>query len=203
MSAAREPSDGVARYEYFDRNFNTPATKLLPGEYAVTTENKALVTVLGSCVAACIRDVKLGIGGMNHFMLPDTDSSDPQGSSTRYGTHAMEVLINELMKLGARRSHFEAKVFGGGAVLSGVTTINVGHRNAEFVMKFLRMEHIAVVAHDLEDVHSRKVAYFPATGKAMVRHLNAHASQAQLVEQEKAYRRRIVEKPVAGDVELF
>src|SRR5690606_10592835 len=127
------------------------AMKLLPGEYYVTDGRLALVTVLGSCVAACIRDVDSGIGGMNHFMLPDEGGKDVVSSSARYGTYAMEILINHLLKSGARRNRLEAKVFGGGAVLASLSSSNVGTRNAEFVLKFLQTEKIPVVAQDLLD----------------------------------------------------
>ena len=106
---------------YFDRSFKLETAKLLPGEYYVTDRNMMLVTVLGSCVAACVRDPRHGIGGMNHFMLPDVagDGDSPVSNSARYGTYAMEILINQLIKLGARREALEAKVFGGGNVLRG------------------------------------------------------------------------------------
>ena len=109
----------LATNRYFDKNFDAEAAKILPGEYFVTSQGMLLVTVLGSCVAACIRDCDSGIGGMNHFMLPDDGGrGESVGTSARYGTYAMEVLINHLLKLGARRHRLEAKVFGGGAVLA-------------------------------------------------------------------------------------
>jgi chemotaxis protein CheD len=125
----------LATNRYFDRKFGLEAAKILPGEYYVSVQESLLVTVLGSCVAACIRDADSGIGGMNHFMLPD-DGEKPLGMSARYGTYAMEVLINHLLKLGARRNRLEAKVFGGGAVLASLASSNVGARNAEFVLDF-------------------------------------------------------------------
>ena len=112
---------------YYDRTFDRDAAKILPGEYYFTCKDMLIVTVLGSCVAACIRDRVTGIGGMNHFMLPaGGDPDSPVSASMRYGTYAMEVLINELLKSGARRENLEAKVFGGGNVLAGFTSINVG-----------------------------------------------------------------------------
>ncbi len=113
--------EGFATNLYHDRNFDSPAAKILPGEYFVTEKEMVLVTVLGSCVAACIRDTESGIGGMNHFMLPDEGGKDVVSNSARYGTYAMEVLINHLLKSGARRNRLEAKVFGGGAVLESLT----------------------------------------------------------------------------------
>src|SRR3954462_1873616 len=159
---------------YYDRTFDCEAAKILPGEYYYTPKDMLIVTVLGSCVSACIRDRLSGQGGMNHFMLPDgggSDSNSPVSASMRYGTYAMEVLINELLKAGARRENLEAKVFGGGAVLKGFTAMNVGQRNAEFVMNFLKTERIPVLAEDLNDIHPRKVYFFPKTGKVLVKKL--------------------------------
>jgi chemotaxis protein CheD len=196
----RDP--GFALGGFNDRTFGGHVAKVLPGEFYVTDDDEGITTTLGSCVAACIRDPRLGIGGMNHFMLPDNDNADPLAGSARYGTHAMEMLINSLIKLGCRRSHLEAKVFGGGSVLSNLTHSQVGERNAQFVMDFLRREHIPVSARDLGDVHPRKVYYFPKTGKVMVKRLTA--SDNRLLETESAYRKRIAaKKVVAGEVELF
>jgi chemotaxis protein CheD len=189
---------------YFDRNFNLDAAKILPGEYYVTDRDMVIVTVLGSCVAACIRDYHSGIGGMNHFMLPDNnaDASSPLSSSARYGTYAMEILINHLSKLGARRVNLEAKVFGGGNVLKGFTVANVGQRNADFVLEFLATEKIRIVAQDLVDIYPRKVYYFPGSGKVMVKKLrNIHNDT--IFDREKDYSSRLKKSKVEGDVELF
>jgi chemotaxis protein CheD len=161
-----------------------------------------LVTVLGSCVAACIRDSENGIGGMNHFMLPEDRGRDVVSNAARYGTYAMEVLINQLQKSGARRSRLEAKVFGGGAVLESLTTSNVGARNAEFVLKFLQTEKIPVVAKDLLDSYPRKVYYFPESGKVMVRKLH-RVHNDTLFSREKEYRNRLEQAKLSGDIELF
>jgi chemotaxis protein CheD len=200
--ASSPAPDFFARNLYFDRTHDTTAAKLLPGEYYVATRDMLLVTVLGSCVAACIRDTRTGIGGMNHFMLPDSDANEPASSGARYGTYAMEVLINHLFKLGARREQLEAKVFGGGNVLPGLTQSNVGHKNAAFVVNYLATERICIAARDLADVHPRKVYYFPASGRALIKRLrNAHNNT--VLERETDYRRRLVQAAVGGDVELF
>ncbi|MER0171018.1 MAG: chemoreceptor glutamine deamidase CheD [Nitrosomonas sp.] len=196
--------DQVATNLYFDKSFNNQAVKLLPGEYYVTDKDLLLVTVLGSCVAACIRDCYSGIGGMNHFMLPDGggDPGSPLNASARYGTYAMEILINQLLKLGARRGNLEAKVFGGGNVLDGLTVANVGQRNADFVLKFLQTEKIKVVAQDLVDIFPRKVYFFPKSSKVMVKKLrNIH--NPTISEREKDYRQRLHKVDSGGDVELF
>ncbi len=189
---------------YFDRNFNSDAVKLLPGEYYVTDKDVLLVTVLGSCVAACIRDCYSGIGGMNHFMLPDagSDEGNPLAASARYGTYAMEILINQLLKLGARRSNLEAKVFGGGNVLDGLTVANVGQRNADFVLQFLKTEKIRVVAQDLVDIFPRKVYFFPKNSKVMVKKLRT-MHNSTISQREKDYSSRLQGSGSSGDVELF
>ncbi len=189
---------------YFDQHFQRQAAKILPGEYYVTHEDMVLVTVLGSCVTACIRDVQSGIGGMNHFMLPDSrpDQDGPASLSARYGAFAMEVLINNLVTLGASRPRLEAKVFGGGNVLPGMTSMNIGQRNADFALAFLRAEKVRVVAQDLIDVYPRKVYYFPHSGKVLVKKLrNIHNDTIYVRESE--YRAHLVKEEVAGDVELF
>ena len=196
--------EALATTLYYDRSFDTQAAKVLPGEYYVTGKDMLIVTVLGSCVAACIRDTQSGIGGLNHFMLPDggTDENNPASTSARYGSYAMEILINHITKLGARRANLEAKVFGGGNVLPGLTVANVGERNAEFVLGFLHTEKIRVVAQDLVDVYPRKVYYFPASGKVMVKKLR-DIHNSTIFEREQVYGSRLKGSRVGGDVELF
>lgn len=194
----------LAPHLYFDRHHNIEAAKILPGEYYATPRDMVLVTVLGSCVCACIRDRVSGIGGMNHFMLPDSgqDRGNPLSESARYGVYAMEVLINQLLKMGAKRSHFEAKVFGGGSVLRGFTVANVGERNAEFVLDFLRTENIDIAAQDLLDVFPRKVYYFPHSGLVRVKKLrNVHNNT--IIDRETAYNARLSYSKLVGEVELF
>ncbi|WP_395789784.1 chemoreceptor glutamine deamidase CheD [Aquimonas sp.] len=184
---------------YFDVQLQMDALKLMPADYVVTSKEIALSTVLGSCVAACMRDPVLRIGGMNHFMLPDGSAED---TSARYGSYAMELLINELLKAGARRERIEAKVFGGGNVLKSFTTNPVGTRNAEFVIAYLKAERIPVVAQDLGSIHPRKVWYIPSTGKVLVRRL-PHAHDTTVATEEIAYRNQLRQQPAAGGVELF
>jgi chemotaxis protein CheD len=183
--------------------------KILPGEYYVTRSEEVITTVLGSCISACIRDPSARVGGMNHFMLPEDSSSgdgnrwlDPvAGLATRYGTHAMESLINELMKLGGTRSRFEIKLFGAGRILASVT--DVGARNIEFVHNFLKTEGLRALAEDLGDIFPRRVAYFPTTGKVKVRRLRPLDATA-IAEQERKYLTDIgAGASQGGDVELF
>lgn len=197
----------IAPNRYYDRHFEREAVKILPGEYFATKGDTLIVTVLGSCVSACIRDRITGIAGMNHFLLPNdgTNQENILSESARYGAYAMEILINHLIKLGARRENLEAKVFGGGNVLKGFTAINVGERNAEFVLDYLKLEKIPVVAKDLLDNFPRKVYFFPDTGKVMVRKIKSLHNNT-IMDRESAYRMQLRHKPAASsnhDVELF
>ncbi|MDP2824715.1 MAG: chemoreceptor glutamine deamidase CheD [Sulfuritalea sp.] len=192
----------LAGNRYFDPTFGAEAVKVLPGEYFVTTTDMLLVTVLGSCVSACIRDREKGIGGMNHFMLADSAEQSPYSASARYGTYAMEILINHLLKLGARRGSLDAKVFGGGRVMAALSSSYVGERNSSFVLEFLRIEGIPVSARDLLDVHPRKVYFFPATGRVLVKKLTRLHNDT-LMRRETEYAARLTKAPVSGDIELF
>lgn len=202
--SARLEEEVIAPTLYFDKHFEIEAAKILPGEYYVTTRDMMIVTVLGSCVSACIRDRVSGIGGMNHFMLPDTqgDGDSPLSQSARYGAYAMEVLINQLLKNGARRQNLEAKVFGGGNVLRGFTVANVGQRNASFVRRFLSVENIPILCEDLLDIYPRKVYFFARTGRVLVKKLKTVHNNT-IVQRERDYSMRINYGSAEGQVELF
>ena len=195
----QKPKPGEASFFYHDHHFRVDTVKVLPGEYYVTRDDMMVMTVLGSCIAACIWDPQARVGGMNHFMLPEGGGD----TSGRYGSYAMELLINEMLKLGARREAMQAKVFGGGQVMHSFTTMNVGERNTEFVLDYLHTERIAIVSKDVLDIHPRKVCYFPVTGKAMVKRL-AHSHPETLETQERAGNAAVVAKSTAGgSVDLF
>lgn len=198
MNAA---SEALARTLYHDRDLDMDAVKVLPGEYYVTDRDMVMVTVLGSCVSACIRDWHSAIGGMNHFMLPDAGGA-PASGSARYGINAMEMMLNDLYKRGARKQCMEAKVFGGGNVLPSIVANQVGSRNADFVKGFLAMEGIPVVGSDLLNDYPRKVYYFPASGKARVKALHVLTNDTLLL-RERDYRCRLGDAPSSGEIELF
>jgi chemotaxis protein CheD len=192
----------VATNLYYDRIHEIDAVKILPGEYYVTGKDMLIVTVLGSCVAACIRDPLTGVAGMNHFMLPDGGSHGVLSASARYGSFAMELLINQLLKLGARRSALEAKVFGAGNVLRALSAGNVADRNAAFVLDYLKTENIPIVAQDLGGTQPRKVYQFVKTGKVRVKRITETRNDT-IFERERNYRSQLVQTEPAGDVELF
>lgn len=189
--------------KYRDRHFDRTAMKILPGEFYATAEDEVIVTVLGSCVSACLLDPIALVGGMNHFMLParlETPEGDPF-FATRYGTAAMEHLVNGLMRLGAQRDRLVAKAFGGGRVLGGLST-DVGAQNAEFVRQYLRREGIPLWSEDLGGPHPRKVYFFPHTGQVMVKRLTT-AHNLTVLDRELAYFQRTAQGLLEGDVELF
>lgn len=191
---------GEASFFYSDHHFQYDAVKVLPGEYFVSSEDMMVMTVLGSCIAACIWDGRARAGGMNHFMLPDGEGGEGGG---RYGSYAMELLINKLLKCGARRETMQAKVFGGAQVMAGFTSMNVGERNTKFVLEYLSTERIPVVSQDVLDIHPRKVCFFPVSGKALVKRL-AHAHPESLaVEERKGNVVSVVRSTAGGSIDLF
>ena len=192
---------------YWDKRLDRPAAKILPGELYVSSQGEVISTVLGSCVSACIRDKSIGVGGMNHFMLPAQGSSSSDhwtkgemNASTRYGNWAMEYLINEILKQGGNKRYFEVKLFGGGQVLKNMT--DVGRRNIDFVRYFLESEGLSIASEDLGDIHPRKVLYFPDSGKVKMKKLR-HMHNDTVERREREYGKAIVEKPTEGGVELF
>ncbi|MBT2326668.1 chemoreceptor glutamine deamidase CheD [Variovorax paradoxus] len=191
MSAAVPGS--VASHHYFDRDLDCMAVKLLPSEYYVTTTDTALTTVLGSCVAACLVDLEAGVAGMNHFMLPEDGEPRTRGQveSMRYGAYAMDVLVGELLRAGARRDRLQAKVFGGAAVLANMTTLNIGDRNADFVLRYLKTEGIVIAAQDLRGQHARRVCLLPQSGKAVVRKLRTQLDVQSIQREEGELLRRL------------
>ncbi len=196
------PRDHRARFTYFESRHRLQAIKIQPGEYFVTHDDVVLVTVLGSCVSACIRDPQLHLGGMNHFMLPESETLGPATRSARYGSYAMELLINELLKHGAARERLEAKVFGGANVLHSISANHVGAKNAEFVLQYLDAERIPIVAQDLGHHHARKLHYFPRSGRLLMATPATRAVATDLA-SERAYGQRLRTESTQGEVELF
>lgn len=192
---------------YYDKRFSKEAVKLLPGQYFATSQDKMLVTVLGSCVAACLFDPHTGVGGMNHFMLPTVNKlagefEQVQGMAAKYGVHAMEILINELVKLGAKKERLNAKVFGGGKVVPTFVQNDVGKFNAEFVMQFLEIEGIPIVASDLCDIYARKVYFFPSNGNVLMKRIY-ELNNATIIERESQHRWELSNQVPSGSIDLF
>ncbi len=198
-AAPRKP--GEASFFFYDAFFRSDAVKVLPGEYFVYDEDVLIMTTLGSCIAACIWDRVAHVGGMNHFMLPDVGSGMTDGG--RYGSFAMELLINELLKRGATRMTLEAKVFGGAAVISGMSSLNVGERNTRFVLDYLSTERIPVVSKDVMEIYPRKVCFLPHSGKAMVKRLAPTNTDAVAALERDAVQTTRRSSHAGGSVDLF
>jgi chemotaxis protein CheD len=194
---------GASTRRYRDPRFEAIAVKVFPGEHHVTASaDEMLVTILGSCVSACIRDPLISVGGMNHFMLPESGGAgwDTASASMRYGNVAMERLINDILARGGARERLEIKVFGGGNVMNGTT--NIGHRNADFVENYLLTENLTISAAHLRGNLPRRIHYFPATGKVLLLELR-RAEEAAVFDREAIYKSKIQSEPVAGSAELF
>jgi chemotaxis protein CheD len=187
-----------------DARFPHEIAAILPGEFFVSVNPMIVYTVLGSCISACIRDPVVGVGGMNHFMLPKPKEgvNDSWGESTRYGSYAMESLINEILKQGGMKRRLEVKLFGAGKIYEG--NIDVGARNAEWVLGFLKTEGLGAVKTDLGDVCPRKVYYFTDSGRVLLKKIERLRNKT-IVEREQEYATKIqvASKPVEEDVTLF
>ncbi len=188
---------------FFHPRFDAHTLKVLLGQHQISSRaDEMLVTTLGSCVAACIRDPVVAVGGMNHFLLPEVpegQQSDHQAAA-RYGSVAMERLINDILQRGGRRQRLEAKVFGGAKVIN--SSLDVGNKNVEFVLNYLDREGMIVVGKDLGGTFARRVHYFPVTGRAFRRILRPEAL-SETVDQELRFLSSLRRKPIEGDVELF
>jgi len=191
---------------YWDHRLHTIAAKILPGEYYITEGGELITTVLGSCVSACIRDRVLGIGGMNHFLLPlnkgEAWSTDMGVVSlaSRYGNFAMEHMINDILKHGGQRKNLEVKIFGGSKIINNMT--DVGNSNIRFVRNYLETEKLTVTAEDVGGTNPRKIMYFPDNGKVMVKRIKElHNDTIQ--KRESAYIESFGSQDKTGEIDLF
>lgn len=188
---------------YYNPQFQAHTLKVFLGHHLVSDRpDVMMVTTLGSCVAACVYDPAAAVGGMNHFLLPDVPETETgtADAASRYGSVAMERLINEILSRGGRRSRLEVKVFGGARVID--SSLDVGRRNAAFVLDYLRREGLTLTGQDLGGTSARRVHYFPHDGRAMRKLLRPEAL-SETVSQELRFRSTLKEKPIEGDVELF
>ena len=191
-----------------DNRLGAVVARIRPGEYYVTGAHEYIATTLGSCVSACLWDPLEKFGGMNHFMLPDAGDArlmtgsliDGGSDATRYGSFAMEHLINAILKAGGRRQHLKAKIVGGGNVLRIAT--DIGARNIQFVREYLSREGIQIVGEDVGGRCGRQVRFHPLSGAAQVKPL-ASTERRGVLAEEGNYRIHIKREPVIGDVEMF
>jgi chemotaxis protein CheD len=189
---------------YWDRSRKIVVAKILPGEFYVTKQREVISTVLGSCISACVYDEVMGIGGMNHFMLP-INKAAALGSiedqlSCRYGNWAMEFLINEVIKNGGNRNNLKVKLFGGGQIIQSMT--DVGEGNIRFASTYLKQEGFSIDSHDVGGPWPRKVLFYPETGKAQVKKLRSMHNDT-IQQRENKYLHEIEEQDTHTDIELF
>lgn len=192
------------RRRYYDPVLKVNVVQVFQGDFFVSTrEGEMLATVLGSCVAACIRDPVAAVGGMNHFLLPDkggdTNPDLPFSASLRYGSYSMEQLINGILAAGGRRERLEVKIFGGANVLAGLR--GIGHQNADFIERYLKAEGFRVTAADLRGNLPRKVQYFPSSGVARVKQIED--ASAKTVFQRETAKKITAVQTQSGSIELF
>lgn len=178
-------------YTHYNARFGRNITIIHPGEYLATREDIIISTVLGSCIAVALHDPSTGMGGLNHFMLPGELHSRQffAEESGRYGMYAMELLINDMLKNGARRDKLTAKVFGGGHVLSGGTG-NIPDSNITFAMEFLETERIPIISSDVGGTDARKVLFFVSTARVLMKRFGGQKA-APVEREEQAYLSRI------------
>ena len=190
---------------YFDSRFAARIIHVAPGAHEIAADaDEVLSTVLGSCVAACISDRETREGGMNHFLLPGEGGADLalSGEDLRLGVNAMEILINALLRRGARRARLEAKVFGGASFLGATSAPAIGERNAAFVRRFLTREGIPILREDLGGDRPRRLNYQPATGRAWVSRLDNPRLKGVL-EAESDLRARLHVRSAIPNLEIF
>jgi chemotaxis protein CheD len=199
LTERSDPADfGSGVYRYHDARFDTVAVKVFPGEHYVTDAEEMLVTVLGACVCACIRDPVAGVGGMNHFTLPEADDGEPVGGAgspaLRYANAAMGRLIDGIVLRGGSRERLEIQVFGGGNVPRGGA--GIGHRNATFIEAYLAAGKLPIAAADLRGELPRRVHFFAVTGKVVLLQLR-RAEDAAVAAREARYLSKLRADPVA------
>ena len=191
--------EGTSRY--WDGVEGAWIAPVVAGDYYVTAADEVIATVLGSCVSVCVRDATAGVGGMNHFMLPDDPRGDTAGAAMRFGSYAVERLINELVKYGARRERLEIKVFGGGCMVRSRS--NVGEANVRFVRHYLQEEGLVIAAEDVGGPWARRLRYHSRSGVAWIKHLDVGETR-RLEAEEDELRSNLRQRPLAsGEVELF
>jgi chemotaxis protein CheD len=186
-----------------DTRFPYEIAVILPGEYFVSREPMVVYTVLGSCISVCLRDPLVGIGGMNHFMLAAPTSEGGQDSwvdSGRYGSFAMEMLINEILKRGGRKDRLEAKVFGGGKIYDGA--MDIGAKNAAWALDYLERESVPLLKANVGDVCPRKVYFFTDSGKVLLKKLDRLVAKA-IAEEEGQYQTKLQHAPAQSEITLF
>jgi len=187
---------------YYDTKFGTMVHKINEGGFCVLSRSDHLImTTLGSCISVCMYDPVIKIGGMNHFLLPEERNAEKKNSfSMRYGNNAMEILLNEILKRGGQKARLVLKAFGAGNVLS--MKADIGVKNQIFLKQYIIDEGMKLETCDLGGNFPRRVAFYPATGKVLVKLLR-RASDRKIGMEEETFRKKIGKQHISGDIELF
>ncbi|MHC6527321.1 chemotaxis protein CheD [Vibrio proteolyticus] len=201
-------SDGFTRF--YSPEFGKEVVKIAPGEIYCSKKNELILTGLGSCVSVCVWDSRLRFGGLNHFLLPNCahvdhwQRSEQLSVESRYGLHAMELLINSMLKMGSLKSDLVFKLFGGGTFSSNGYC--VGERNKAFISEFVDTEQLTVINRDLGGHVARRLVFDPQTGRALIKKIDMELLQ-QTVALERYYQQQLdtelVTEAAQQRVELF
>lgn len=195
---------------YWDDMREKNVAKIQPGEFCIAQSGELIMTILGSCIAACVRDHKLRIGGMNHFMLPlkgnihDRNDIPAYAEACRYGNWAMELLINNILKRGGKRRNLEIKIFGGAKLSAPMhnSYSNIGIKNIEFIMQYIHDENLRLSAKHLGGIYPRVIIFDPYTGNVKMK-VARHTALEPITVSEQHYFEQLISKSSSGDVELF
>ncbi len=183
-----------------DGRFPHKVAQVLPGQYFASKDPMIIYTILGSCISACVNDPVAKVGGINHFMLAKPQKKggrkDSWGESARYGNYAMELLLNEIMKLGGIKKRMEVKIFGGAKLYE--SSQNVGQGNAEWVLNYLETEGFNIVKRDVGDIYPRKIYYYTETGRILMKKIMRMRNKTILVREEE-YKKSLIEKKERDD----
>jgi chemotaxis protein CheD len=202
MHAVKETMRGDG---YFDQMLGVHLVSVMAGVYHWTrSENIAFATTLGSCLSVCAYDRVAGVGGMNHFLLPKAPEREEAkfSESFRYGSAAIETLLNSLYNKGAAKNGMTIKIFGGGKVLNGVSQ-DIGQKNIDFAKRFFQSENMRIDGADVGGTFGRRVIFFPRTGKVLVRQLGDTNEIKKIAETELNVLNALSGKRDESDVELF
>ena len=197
-------------YEHIPRTwnskFNMYAANVVPGEFYITDQEECIKTTLGSCISCCVRDKVNGIGGLNHFMLPQSNDNSNAREADIFGKEgcwAMEFLVNGILLNGGERRNLEVKIFGGAQLIAGLRNAQVGEKNIRFIKDYIKREMLNCVAEDIGGDCARTIYYFPQTGKVKLNRL-AHNKDKEIASHENDYAGRLNKKQLkTGDIELF
>ena len=195
--------------KHYDSHFQKDIVTIHPGEYYTSKEDIYIATVLGSCISVALYDIRLGFGGMNHFMLPKSNRDAPLSSDDegRFGNYAMELLINDMINNGSAKKNLRAKVFGGGNVLdAGSSQLNMtGINNINFALNYLKAEGIPIIVNDTGGIFPRKIYFNPLTAKVYLKRIQkSRQSVEQIKQRELEYKLQLQQKErEAGDIIWF